>query len=111
MVNKLKIVNDPVHGFIKIPYEILFDVIEHPYFQRLRRISQTGLLSLVYPGAMHTRFHHALGATHVMFTALETLKMKGTEISQEEEKAALLAILLHDVGHGVFSCVGICTDE
>ncbi|MEH7888634.1 phosphohydrolase [Elizabethkingia meningoseptica] len=103
MVNKLKIVNDPVHGFIKIPHEILFDVIEHPYFQRLRRISQTGLLSLVYPGAMHTRFHHALGATHLMFTALETLKMKGIDISQEEEKAALLAILLHDVGHGPYS--------
>ena len=103
MTNKLKIVNDPVHGFIKIPHEILFDVIEHPYFQRLRRISQTGLLSLVYPGAMHTRFHHALGATHLMFTALETLKLKGINISVEEEKGALLAILLHDIGHGPYS--------
>jgi len=103
MVNKLKIVNDPVHGFINIPYEILFDVIEHPYFQRLRRISQTGLLYLVYPGAIHTRFHHALGAMHVMFTALETLKMKGIKISEDEEKAALLAILLHDIGHGPYS--------
>ncbi|NAW50178.1 HD domain-containing protein [Elizabethkingia argentiflava] len=103
MLNKLKIVNDPVHGFIKIPYEILFDVIEHPYFQRLRRISQTGLLSLVYPGSTHTRFQHALGATHMMFTALETLKMKGAEVSPEEEQAALLAILLHDIGHGPYS--------
>ncbi|TXF77574.1 HD domain-containing protein [Chryseobacterium sp.] len=103
MTNKFKIINDPVHGFIKIPYEILFDVIEHPYFQRLRRISQTGLLSLIFPGATHTRFHHALGAMHLMFTALENLKLKGTEISKEEEKSAMLAILLHDIGHGPFS--------
>ena len=101
--NKLKIINDPVHGFIKIPYEILYDVLEHRYFQRLRRISQTGLLSLVFPGATHTRFHHALGAMHLMFTALETLKLKNVKISDEEEKAALLAILLHDVGHGPYS--------
>ena len=101
--NKFKIINDPVHGFISIPHEILFDVIEHPYFQRLRRISQTGLLSLIFPGATHTRFHHALGAMHLMFTALETLKMKGVQISKEEEKSAMLAILLHDVGHGPFS--------
>ncbi len=103
MTNKFKIINDPVHGFIKIPHEILFDVIEHRYFQRLRRISQTGLLNLIFPGATHTRFHHALGAMHLMFTALETLKLKGVEISKEEEKSALLAILLHDVGHGPFS--------
>lgn len=103
MTNKLKIINDPVHGFIKIPSEIIFDVIEHPYFQRLRRISQTGLLNLIFPGATHTRFHHALGAMHLMFTALETLKLKGVEISKEEEKSALLAILLHDIGHGPFS--------
>ncbi len=103
MTNKFKIINDPVHGFIKIPFEILFDVIEHPYFQRLRRISQTGLLNLIFPGATHTRFHHALGAMHLMFSALETLKMKGTEISWDEEKAAMLAILMHDVGHGPFS--------
>ena len=103
MTNKFKIINDPVHGFINIPYEILFDVIEHPYFQRLRRISQTGLLNLIFPGATHTRFHHALGAMHLMFTALSTLKLKGVKISIEEEKAALLAILLHDVGHGPFS--------
>lgn len=103
MQNKLKIINDPVHGFIKIPYEILFDVIEHPYFQRLRRISQTGLLNTIFPGATHTRFHHAIGAMHLMFTALETLKLKGVAISKEEEKAALLAILMHDIGHGPFS--------
>lgn len=103
MTNKFKIINDPVHGFIKIPHEILFDVIEHRYFQRLRRISQTGLLNLIFPGATHTRFHHALGAMHLMFTALETLKLKGVEISKEEEKSAMLAILLHDVGHGPFS--------
>lgn len=102
-INKLKIINDPVHGFIKIPHEILFDVVEHRFFQRLRRISQTGLLSLVFPGATHTRFHHALGAMHLMFTALETLKLKNVKISDEEEKAALLAILLHDVGHGPYS--------
>ncbi len=101
--NKLKIINDPVHGFIKIPYEILYDVLEHRYFQRLRRISQTGLLSLVFPGATHTRFHHALGAMHLMFTALETAKLKGVKMSDEEEKAALLAILLHDLGHGPYS--------
>ncbi len=103
MTNKLKIINDPVHGFIKIPHEILFDVIEHSYFQRLRRISQTGLLSQIFPGATHTRFHHALGAMYLMFTALETLKLKSVEISKEEEKSAMLAILLHDVGHGPFS--------
>ncbi|WP_417429718.1 HD domain-containing protein [Halpernia sp.] len=103
MTNKLKIINDPVHGFIKIPYEMLFDVIEHPIFQRLRRISQTGLLNLIFPGATHTRFHHALGAMHLMFSALETLKLKGVKISKEEEKSVLLAILLHDIGHGPFS--------
>lgn len=103
MQNKLKIINDPVHGFIKIPYEILFDIIEHPYFQRLRRIGQTGLLNLIFPGATHTRFHHALGAMHLMFTALETLKQKGVKISENEEKGAMIAILLHDIGHGPFS--------
>lgn len=103
MQNKLKIINDPVHGFIKIPHEILFDVIEHHYFQRLRRVGQTGLLSLIFPGATHTRFQHAIGAMHLMFTALENLKSKGVAISKEEEKAALLAILLHDIGHGPFS--------
>lgn len=103
MTNKFKIINDPVYGFIKIPFEILYDVIEHPYFQRLRRISQTGLLNLIFPGATHTRFHHALGAMHLMFTALETLKLKGVEVSKDEEKSAMIAILLHDIGHGPFS--------
>lgn len=100
---ELKIINDPVHGFIKIPHKILYDVVEHPYFQRLRRIGQTGLLNLIFPGATHTRFHHALGAMHLMTTALDTLKLKGIMIFQEEEKAAMLAILLHDIGHGPFS--------
>ena len=101
--NKLKIINDPVHGFIKLPCEIIFDIIEHPYFQRLRRISATGLLNLIFPGATHTRFHHSIGAMHLMYTALETLKQKGVKISDEEEQSALLAILLHDLGHGPFS--------
>ena len=103
MANKLKIINDPVQGFIKIPYEIIFDIMEHRCFQRLRRISQTGLLSLIFPGATHTRFHHAIGAMHLMFNALEILKQKGVKISTEEEKGAMLAVLLHDVGHGPFS--------
>ena len=103
MANKLKIINDPVHGFIKIPYEIIFDIMEHRCFQRLRRISQTGLLSLIFPGATHTRFHHAIGAMHLMFNALEILKQKGVKISTKEEKGAMLAVLLHDVGHGPFS--------
>ena len=103
MANKLKIINDPVHGFIKIPYEIIFDIMEHRCFQRLRRISQTGLLSLIFPGATHTRFHHAIGAMHMMFNALEILKQKGVKISTEEEKGAMRAVLLHDVGHGPFS--------
>ena len=103
MANKLKIINDPVHGFIKNSYEIIFDIMEHRCFQRLRRISQTGLLSLIFPGATHTRFHHAIGAMHLMFNALEILKQKGVKISTEEEKGAMLAVLLHDVGHGPFS--------
>ena len=103
MANKLKIINDPVHGFIKISYEIIFDIMEHRCFQRLRRISQTGLLSLIFPGATHTRFHHAIGAMHLMFNALEILRQKGVKISTEEEKGAMLAVLLHDVGHGPFS--------
>lgn len=98
-----KIISDPVHGLIKIPHKALLEMIEHSYFQRLRRISQTGLLSLIFPGATHTRFHHAVGATHLMFMALETLKLKGVKISEEEEKSAMLAILLHDIGHGPFS--------
>jgi hypothetical protein len=98
-----KILNDPVYGFIKLPYGILFDLVEHPYFQRLRRIKQVSLTHLVYPGALHTRFHHALGALHLMQMALDTLKGKGVEITDEECEAAQIAILLHDIGHGPFS--------
>ncbi len=101
--NKNKIVNDPVYGFISIPNELIYDLIQHPYFQRLRRIEQLGLSNLVYPGAKHTRFHHVLGATHLMSLALQTLKRKGVEITDEEEEAVLAAILLHDIGHGPFS--------
>lgn len=101
--NKKKLFNDPVYGFITIPDEILFDVIEHPFMQRLRRIMQLGLSHLVYPGALHTRFHHVLGATHLMSLAISTIRRKGHEITPEEERAVLLAILLHDIGHGPFS--------
>ena len=101
--NKKKIFNDPVYGFISIPQEIIFDIIEHPYFQRLRRIKQLGLTHLVYPGALHTRFHHVLGAMHLMSKAVATIRRKGHEITDEEEQAVLLAILLHDIGHGPFS--------
>ena len=101
--NKKKIFNDPVYGFISIPMEILFDIIEHPVFQRLRRIKQLGLTDLVYPGALHTRFHHVLGAMHLMSKAVTTIRRKGHEITKEEEQAVLLAILLHDIGHGPFS--------
>lgn len=101
--NKRKIFNDPVHGFITIPYELIFDIIEHPYFQRVRRIQQLGFSNYVYPGANHTRFHHALGAFHLMRKAISILKVKGHEISADEELAALVAILLHDIGHGPFS--------
>ena len=101
--NKLKILNDPIYGFITIPNERIFDIIEHKYFQRLRRISQMGMSYLVYPGAQHTRFHHALGCMHLMRKALEVLKFKGVAISEEEEEALLIAILLHDIGHGPFS--------
>jgi HD superfamily phosphohydrolase len=102
-LNKKKIFNDPVYGFVSVPYEIIFDLIEHPYFQRLRNIKQLGLTHLVYPGALHTRFHHALGAMHLMSIALETLKNKGVKITEEESKAVTIAILLHDIGHGPFS--------
>lgn len=101
--NKLKILNDPIYGFITIPNELIFDLIEHPYFQRLRRITQLGLTYLVYPGAYHTRFHHALGAMHLMDKAVRILRSKGHEITPEEEQAVLIAILLHDIGHGPFS--------
>jgi HD superfamily phosphohydrolase len=102
-LNKLKIINDPVHGFITIPDGILLDIINHSYFQRLRRIQQMGLASLIYPGAVHTRFHHAIGAMHLMSQAIDVLKNKGIEISREEQEAAMAAILLHDIGHGPFS--------
>lgn len=98
-----KILNDPVYGFITIPSELIFAIIDHPYFQRLRRIRQLGLTDFVYPGALHTRFHHALGAMHLMSITLDNLRIKGTEISEEEYEAALIAILLHDIGHGPFS--------
>ncbi|WP_286500749.1 HD domain-containing protein [Empedobacter falsenii] len=99
----MKIVNDPVHGFITIPNELIYQIIQHPYFQRLRRISQTGLTELVYPGARHSRFHHALGCMHLMQKALNILKRKNVDITPEEENGALIAILLHDLGHGPFS--------
>jgi uncharacterized protein len=98
-----KIINDPLYGFITIADKLVFDVIEHPFFQRLRRIEQLGLASMVYPGALHTRFHHALGAMHLMGQAIETLRSKGFEISNQEAQGATLAILLHDIGHGPFS--------
>ncbi len=101
--NKKKIFNDPLHGFISLPYDILFDLIEHPFFQRLRRIKQLGLTHLVYPGAIHTRFHHALGAMHLTHVALETIKSKGHKISKAEMQSTCVAILLHDIGHGPFS--------
>ncbi len=100
---KRKIINDPLYGFITISDKLVFDVIEHPFFQRLRRIEQLGLASMVYPGALHTRFHHALGAMHLMGQAIETLRSKGFQISADEAQGATLAILLHDIGHGPFS--------
>jgi HD superfamily phosphohydrolase len=102
-INKLKIFNDPIYGFITIPNALIYDLIQHPYFQRLRRISQMGLSYLVYPGANHTRFHHALGCMHIMQKAVETLRFKEVSISKEEENALYIAILLHDIGHGPFS--------
>jgi len=102
-MNKKKIINDPVYGFISIESELIFDLIEHPYFQRLRHIKQLGLTDFVYPGALHTRFHHALGAMHLMGVVLENLRNKGTQISDAEYEAAQIAILLHDIGHGPFS--------
>tara|TARA_B110000003_G_scaffold53347_1_gene53150 strand:- start:102246 stop:103484 length:1239 start_codon:yes stop_codon:yes gene_type:complete len=101
--NKIKILNDPIYGFIRIPNSLIFDIIEHPSFQRLRRISQMGLSNLVYPGANHTRFHHALGCLHLMQKTVRVLRVKGIEISNDEEIALSIAILLHDIGHGAFS--------
>jgi HD superfamily phosphohydrolase len=102
-VNKRKIINDPVYGFINIPGDFVFDIIEHPWVQRLRNIKQLGLTSFVYPGATHTRFQHALGALHLMDQAIQTLRNKNVEVSPDEEEATFIAILLHDSGHGPFS--------
>jgi uncharacterized protein len=101
--NKRKIINDPIYGFVSIPGELIYDLINHPWFQRLRRIKQLGLTNLVYPGALHTRFHHAIGAMHLMQDAVNTLRQKDIDISEKEEEAVLIAILLHDIGHGPFS--------
>ena len=101
--NKLKIINDPIYGFISIPNSLIFDIIEHPYFQRLRRVTQMGLSNLVYPGANHTRFHHAIGCMHLMQKAVRVLRVKNVEISEDEANALYIAILLHDIGHGAFS--------
>ncbi|MCB0485444.1 MAG: HD domain-containing protein [Flavobacteriaceae bacterium] len=102
-MNKFKILNDPIYGFINIPSELVFDIIEHPFFQRLRRISQMGLSHFVYQGAHHTRFEHALGAMFLMQRAISSLRKKGVKISENENDSLLLAILLHDIGHGPFS--------
>ena len=101
--NKLKIFNDPIYGFITIPNSLIFELIEHRYYQRLRRISQMGLSYLVYPGAHHTRFHHGIGSMYLMQKAVRMLRVKGIPISEEEENALYIAILLHDIGHGPFS--------
>ena len=104
-LNKKKIINDPVFGFINIQSELVFDLIEHPYFQRLRRIKQLGLSYLVFPGANHSRFEHAVGASHLMRQAISVLRLKGIEITEEEAEAVTVAILLHDIGHAPFSHV------
>ncbi len=101
--NKKKIINDPVHGFVTIPSEFIFDLVEHPYIQRLRRIKQLGLTHYVYPGATHTRFQHTIGALHLMTLAIDSLLSKGIIITTEEQEAVLAAIILHDIGHGPFS--------
>ncbi|UXX79577.1 HD domain-containing protein [Reichenbachiella carrageenanivorans] len=101
--NRNKIINDPVYGFITIPNDLIFEIIEHPYFQRLRQIKQLGLTGLIYPGALHTRFHHAIGSMYLMQQALYSLRSKRVEISDQEFEACLIAILLHDIGHGPFS--------
>ena len=101
--NKRKIINDPLYGFITLPFDVIYDIIEHPYFQRLRRIRQLGLTSMVYPGAYNTRFHHAIGAMHLAMEAVDVLREKGHAISEEEREGLAIAILLHDIGHGPFS--------
>jgi HD superfamily phosphohydrolase len=102
-LNKKKIINDPLYGFIHVKSELIFDVISHPFFQRLRYIKQLGLTDFVYPGAVHTRFQHALGALHLMGRVLDNLRFKGIDVSNKEYEAAQLAVLLHDIGHGPFS--------
>jgi uncharacterized protein len=103
LTNKRKIINDPVYGFISLPDAFIYDLVEHPWFQRLRNIKQLGLSSYVYPGAVHTRFQHSLGSMYLTTKSLETLRTKGIQISDEEEEGVLAAILLHDIGHGPFS--------
>jgi hypothetical protein len=102
-LNKRKIINDPIYGFVTLPDDFIYELINHPYFQRLRRIKQLGLTNLVYPGALHTRFHHAIGAMHLMTEAIKVLQSKQVEITEEETQAVNIAILLHDIGHGPFS--------
>jgi HD superfamily phosphohydrolase len=102
-MTKRKIINDPVYGFITINHPLIFSIIAHPYYQRLRRIQQMAMAQLVYPGAVHTRLHHSLGAYHLMCNAVTELKSKGVEITEEEEIAVKAGILLHDIGHGPFS--------
>ena len=101
--NKRKIINDPIYGFVTLPDDLVYDLINHPIFQRLRRIKQLGLTNLVYPGALHTRFHHAIGAMYLMTEALQVLKSKDIKITDDETRSAIVAILLHDIGHGPFS--------
>src|SRR5688572_18783220 len=103
MSNTRKIINDPVYGFITIDHPLILDIVAHPYYQRLRRIYQMAFAHLVYPGAVHSRLHHSLGAYHLMSCALNELKNKKIEITDEEELGAKLAILLHDIGHGPYS--------
>ena len=105
MANKRKIINDPVFGFLSLPNELIYDVLQHPYVQRLNRIRQLGLSYLVYPGAMHSMFGHSLGAMHLMQEAITSLRTKGVEITEQEATSAMIAILLHDIGHGPFSHV------
>ena len=102
-LNKLKIINDPVFGFISIPSEFLYDLIQHPYLQRLHRIKQLGLSSFVYPGAQHTRMQHSIGAMYLMGEAIAQLRQHSYEISEQEAEAVRACILLHDIGHGPFS--------
>jgi HD superfamily phosphohydrolase len=118
MDNKTKIINDPVFGFINIPGEFIFSIINHPYIQRLNRIRQLGLAFHVYPGAVHTRFHHSLGAMHLMSEAITQLRSKGHNISDDERDGAMACILMHDIGHGPFShllentlVTGICHED